>query len=331
MRVVAGERLHGAARHGTEHRPPRTPGAPLTDGRRIGRPPARPPGDHHTGVCIALLTAVRRRGTAVRRPEAYAWPGFGSDATRGRRPASDDEAGRWRGNRPKACRCRLRRRHVALLTKGEAMNGIIRGGLAVALFAVLIACEERSPEAEQTAAPSAAATSQGAAPNPERNAYFGELHLHTSWSFDAYCLSEHRGRSRCRVSLRQGRGHPPHERRDGQAQYPARLRRRDRPRRVPGRGATAHGRQSPAVSEAGGGQVPQQGPQGGYGGLSRAGRRDRGSAQARRRSDRSEDRRTDLEARPGVRRTAQRAGQVHHLHRVRVELDARQQPTCIAT
>ena len=39
---------------------------------------------------------------------------------------------------------------------------------------------------QQAAAPSAAATSQGAAPNPERNAYFGELHLHTSWSFDAY-------------------------------------------------------------------------------------------------------------------------------------------------
>ena len=23
-------------------------------------------------------------------------------------------------------------------------------------------------------------------PNPERNAYFGETHIHTSWSFDAY-------------------------------------------------------------------------------------------------------------------------------------------------
>ena len=66
------------------------------------------------------------------------------------------------------------------------MKSIIRGGRAVALFAVLIACQQKSPEAEQTAAPSAAATSQGAAANPERNVYFGELHLHTSWSFDAY-------------------------------------------------------------------------------------------------------------------------------------------------
>ena len=24
--------------------------------------------------------------------------------------------------------------------------------------------------------------------NPDRNAYFGELHLHTSWSFDAYAF-----------------------------------------------------------------------------------------------------------------------------------------------
>ena len=66
------------------------------------------------------------------------------------------------------------------------MKSIIRGGLGVALFAVLLACQQKSAEAEQTAAPSAAATSQGSAPNPERNVYFGELHLHTSWSFDAY-------------------------------------------------------------------------------------------------------------------------------------------------
>jgi Protein of unknown function (DUF3604) len=28
-------------------------------------------------------------------------------------------------------------------------------------------------------------------PNPERNAYFGETHLHTSWSFDAYIFGNH--------------------------------------------------------------------------------------------------------------------------------------------
>ena len=76
------------------------------------------------------------------------------------------------------------------------MNRIARGGLAVAFIAMLIGCQQKSPDTEQTPARSAAATSKGAAstgatskgaaPNPERNVYFGELHLHTSWSFDAY-------------------------------------------------------------------------------------------------------------------------------------------------
>ena len=30
------------------------------------------------------------------------------------------------------------------------------------------------------------ATSGRAAPNPERDVFFGETHVHTSWSFDAY-------------------------------------------------------------------------------------------------------------------------------------------------
>ncbi|HEX5219011.1 MAG TPA: DUF3604 domain-containing protein [Verrucomicrobiae bacterium] len=36
-----------------------------------------------------------------------------------------------------------------------------------------------------------AAFSVVAAPNPERNAYFGETHVHTSWSFDAYIFGNH--------------------------------------------------------------------------------------------------------------------------------------------
>ena len=36
------------------------------------------------------------------------------------------------------------------------------------------------------AATLAIATSSAQQPNPERNAYFGETHIHTSWSFDAY-------------------------------------------------------------------------------------------------------------------------------------------------
>ena len=29
---------------------------------------------------------------------------------------------------------------------------------------------------------------QAEEPNPERNAYFGETHVHTSWSLDAFAL-----------------------------------------------------------------------------------------------------------------------------------------------
>lgn len=36
----------------------------------------------------------------------------------------------------------------------------------------------------------AAALAAPPAPNPERNAYYGETHLHTSWSFDAYIFGD---------------------------------------------------------------------------------------------------------------------------------------------
>ena len=78
-------------------------------------------------------------------------------------------------------------------------------------LAALAACEQKPPEpkkaeapdaAKKAEAPAAAQTSQAQAPaaapsaaqstaappqpNPERNAYFGETHLHTSWSVDAW-------------------------------------------------------------------------------------------------------------------------------------------------
>src|SRR4029453_15505577 len=34
----------------------------------------------------------------------------------------------------------------------------------------------------------AVGVSSFAAPNPERNAYFGETHVHTSWSLDAFAI-----------------------------------------------------------------------------------------------------------------------------------------------
>ena len=44
---------------------------------------------------------------------------------------------------------------------------------------------EAPPAAQPAAAPAPAAVPQ---PNPERNAYFGETHLHTSWSVDAWVM-----------------------------------------------------------------------------------------------------------------------------------------------
>ena len=68
------------------------------------------------------------------------------------------------------------------------MNNVIRAGLTFVFFAALVACQQKNPEAEQTAAATDAAGPAGRQANPERNAYFGELHLHTSWSFDAYAF-----------------------------------------------------------------------------------------------------------------------------------------------
>jgi hypothetical protein len=31
----------------------------------------------------------------------------------------------------------------------------------------------------------------GAEPNPQRDVFFGETHLHTSWSLDAYAFGNH--------------------------------------------------------------------------------------------------------------------------------------------
>jgi len=49
-------------------------------------------------------------------------------------------------------------------------------------------CQRKEPAGEPaaTATPAESASVAGAVANPLRNAYFGELHLHTSWSFDAF-------------------------------------------------------------------------------------------------------------------------------------------------
>ena len=72
--------------------------------------------------------------------------------------------------------------------------------LAISAFVIVVlalgACqkkeaEQKKPEAESAARKEAAALPAepaGPQPNPERNAYFGEEHIHTSWSVDAWLM-----------------------------------------------------------------------------------------------------------------------------------------------
>lgn len=55
----------------------------------------------------------------------------------------------------------------------------------------LMACSKQTDTGQPTAAVAATAPSRTAAkalpaPNPQRNAYFGDVHVHTGWSFDAF-------------------------------------------------------------------------------------------------------------------------------------------------
>ena len=68
--------------------------------------------------------------------------------------------------------------------------------LVASALVTLGACEQSTPapEPKKAEAPAAAAkpvaspAAQAPQPNPERNAYFGETHIHTSWSVDAWVM-----------------------------------------------------------------------------------------------------------------------------------------------
>ncbi|HQR49393.1 MAG TPA: DUF3604 domain-containing protein [Steroidobacteraceae bacterium] len=76
-----------------------------------------------------------------------------------------------------------------------SVQRIYATAIGVIAFGLLAACGQKAPkEPEQAGTPAAAgqAASAGAAedlkPNPDRNAYFGETHIHTSWSVDAWLM-----------------------------------------------------------------------------------------------------------------------------------------------
>src|SRR6516164_4294770 len=57
---------------------------------------------------------------------------------------------------------------------------------ALAGISALISCNRQAPQEGQPSGPSTA--EQPPRPNPDRNAYFGEEHIHTSWSVDAWLM-----------------------------------------------------------------------------------------------------------------------------------------------
>ena len=69
---------------------------------------------------------------------------------------------------------------------------IAKTGLALVLFTIgtLTSCEKpKAPEQTQQAGGTAPAqTEERVEKNPDRNAYFGEEHIHTSWSMDAWLM-----------------------------------------------------------------------------------------------------------------------------------------------
>src|SRR3974390_725705 len=61
--------------------------------------------------------------------------------------------------------------------------------LSVVAFLFFAACEKsKAPEQAQQGGGAAPAAEERVEKNPDRNAYFGEEHIHTSWSVDAWVL-----------------------------------------------------------------------------------------------------------------------------------------------
>ena len=138
-------------------------------------------------------------------------------------------------------------------------NRIIAVVVAGAAALATAACTRREEKAEVTATrPAAPSTATAAVPsNPLKEAYFGEQHLHTAYSLDAY-IGGARLTPVGRLSLREGRGgrgrrdQAPHQR-------AARLGRGHRPRRVHRRDVLhdGRGRAGPRQRAAQGAARPQ--------------------------------------------------------------------------
>jgi hypothetical protein len=74
-------------------------------------------------------------------------------------------------------------------TRVQRLAALTELALALVLIATLAGCKKKAesrPQVSQVALP--ASTEQRIERNPDRNAYFGEEHIHTSWSLDAWVM-----------------------------------------------------------------------------------------------------------------------------------------------
>ena len=98
------------------------------------------------------------------------------------------------------CRCDARvaltcARSIVFFSKTETFMKTRVAGIAVLVLVllslgILISCEKsKAPEqAQQAGGTAPAKAEERVEKNPDRNAYFGEEHIHTSWSVDAWLM-----------------------------------------------------------------------------------------------------------------------------------------------
>src|SRR5690348_5693675 len=74
-------------------------------------------------------------------------------------------------------------------SRGAVRCGIATLALTILYIAGLVSCKSNPTQpAQQAGGPAQAPAGERVEKNPDRNAYFGEEHIHTSWSVDAWLM-----------------------------------------------------------------------------------------------------------------------------------------------
>ena len=75
------------------------------------------------------------------------------------------------------------------MTKTWAVANTSCATVFVAFIPISVSCNKSARP--QNAPPSGRTSATEPPPNPERNVYFGEEHIHASWSMDAWMFGNH--------------------------------------------------------------------------------------------------------------------------------------------